>query len=73
MTTIIQSSFSGGKMEVKSGRKTIAKIYDRAEFFKGTRYENIFTQYPFSVEMFGGVFECKDLAEVNAIVNKYSA
>jgi len=63
--------FENGKATVKSGRRTIAKIYDRNTFFKGTRLENSFTQFPYSVEMFGGTFECINLDEAVKVYEKY--
>ena len=63
--------FIKGKAEIKHGRKIVAKIFDRKEFFKGTRYENSFTQFPYSVETMGGSFQCKDMNEVETIINKY--
>ena len=64
-------TFINGKATVKSGRKTIAKIYDRNTFFKGTRLENSFTQFPYAVEMLGGCFECVDIEEAVRIYEKY--
>lgn len=63
--------FTNGLFVIKRGRKIIAKVYDRNEFFKGTRYENSFKQFPYSIEAFGGMFECTDLEDVKRILNKH--
>jgi len=68
---ITMFTFENGKAVIKQGRKTIAKIYDRNTFFKGTRLENSFTQFPYAVEMLGGTFECVDLNDAMRIYEKY--
>ena len=64
-------NFIKGKAIIKVNKKIVAKVYDRMEFFKGTKYENTFKQFPFSVEMLGGCFECKNFEETKEILNKY--
>ena len=62
--------FIGGKAIIKKGRNK-AKVYDRKAFFKNTNYENSFNQFPYSVEMHGGLFECENLEKVKNILNIY--
>ena len=63
--------FVDGKAVVREGRKTIAKVFDRPVFFKGTRYENNFGRYRYSVEMYCGQKECSTIEEVIETIEGY--
>ncbi len=67
----MEFNFVAGKAVLKEGKKIIAKVFDRNVFFKGTRYENTFKQFPYSVEMMGGIFECTCLEDATRIYLKY--
>jgi len=63
-------SFTNGKAIIKNGRKTAAKVYDRAIFYPLNNIKKSYS-YQYSVEMLGGAFECANLKEVNEILTKY--
>ncbi len=52
-----------GKAIIKSGRKIIAKVYYRPDFFKGLNV-NWDARYPYGLEMNGMAAQCKSLDEV---------
>lgn len=64
-------NFINGKAVIKNGRKTIAKVYDRLVFFKGTRFENSYGKYRYSLEMSVGIKECETMNEVIEAIDKY--
>lgn len=60
-----------GKAEIKEGRKIIAKIYDRAVFFKEHKITSGFS-HPYSIEIPGvGSRECDTLQECIDKINEY--
>ena len=63
--------FINGKAEIKRGRKVIAKVYDKAVFYPAHGIKSQY-QFPFSVAIMGGAFECLTLDEAADIVTKYS-
>jgi hypothetical protein len=67
----IKLNFIKGKAVVKKNGKTIAKVYNRKEFFKGTKYANSFQKYPYSLEMSFGMAECENLTKVKTLIAKY--
>lgn len=64
-------TFKNGLATIKEGRKILAKVYDRPEFFKGTKVV-INSKYPYSIEIKGGMFECENKEDVNSIFVKYA-
>ena len=56
-------NFINGKAVIKSGRKIIAKVYYRPDFFKGLNV-NWDARYPYGLEMNGMAAQCKSLDEV---------
>jgi hypothetical protein len=70
----MELNFVNGRALVKNGRKTIAKVYDRAVFFKGTRFENSFARFPYSLEIANvGQRECKTLEEAVSFIETYAS
>jgi len=64
--------FVGGRAIVRSGRNIVAKIYDRKEFFKGTKV-SWSAKYPFSLEMSVGIKECVSLRDALDSLNRMIA
>ena len=60
---IMDINFINGKSIIKSGRKIIAKVYYRPEFFKGTKV-SWDTRYPYCLEMNGMSAQCTSINEV---------
>ena len=56
-------NFINGKAVIKSGRKIIAKVYYRPEFFKGTNV-NWDARYPYCLEINGLSAQCTSINEV---------
>ena len=56
-------NFINGKSIIKSGRKIIAKVYYRPDFFKGTNV-NWDARYPYCLEMNGMAAQCTSINEV---------
>lgn len=68
-----QLCFVKGEAIIKSGRKTIAKIYDRATFFKEHAIPSTFSEkYPYSITLSIGMRECESIEEALIFVNKYA-
>lgn len=64
--------FENGRAIIKKGRKIIAKIIDRESFFKAQNVESLYSkQYPFSLEIAGGIRECESLDDAVEFLNKY--
>ena len=59
----MEANFKNGKMIIKSGRKIIAKIYYRPDFFRGLNV-SYNKDYPYSLEVNGLGGECKTFDEV---------
>ena len=66
-------TFKHGAAEIKRGRKIIATIFNRAEFYAFHRIKNRFSeQYPYSLEIKGvGIRECESLDDAIFHLNKY--
>ena len=62
----MELNFINGKATVKSGRKVIAKVFFRPEFFKGLNV-NWDKTYPYCLEINGMSAQCKDIAEVEEL------
>lgn len=58
----MEANFKNGKMIIKSGRITIAKIYHRPDFFRGLKV-SYNENYPYSLEVNGIGCECKTFEE----------
>lgn len=76
MNTIQVKFNSKGLAQVRnngSKGKVIARVYDRAVFFKGTRYERAFA-HPYSLELtsLNMSRECDTVAECEFYLNKYA-
>ena len=56
-------NFINGKAVIKSGRKIIAKVYYRPDFFKGLNV-NWDARYPYCLEMNGMSAQCTSINEV---------
>ena len=63
-------TFLNGCAILKDGRKVIAKIYNRKEFFKNTNV-SYNEKYLFSVEFNGLMKECITLIECLEMIDKY--
>ena len=61
--TKLEEAAAAIKQIVKSGRKIIAKVYYRPEFFKGTNV-SWDTRYPYCLEMNGMAAQCTSIDEV---------
>lgn len=55
-------NFINGKSIIKSGRKIIAKVYYRPDFFKGTNV-SWDTRYPYFLEINGMAAQCTSINE----------
>lgn len=66
--------FENGKCLIKDGRKIVAKIYDRPEFHKDTKYATAFSKdYPYNLEIPNiGSIECVSIRECVEYINKYT-
>lgn len=72
MITTKDLKFKNGKAEIKQGRKTIAKIIDRKEFYKINNLPQSYSEkYPYSLEMKFGIAECENLNKCIELINKY--
>lgn len=62
-----------GKLEIKEGRKLIARIYNRPVFFEGKGI-NFPSRYPFNLELVkqGVARECETLQEVDQYLHTYT-
>lgn len=70
---MVTLNFIHGKATVKNGRKIVAKIFDREQFFKGTKMEGHYNkEYPFMLEMNIGGRECTSIDECIQFIEKYS-
>lgn len=58
-------NFVDGRAIIKQGRKVIAKIIDM-----NARYGGGYTQYPYNLEMNGGIRQCTDLKDCIAALNR---
>lgn len=54
---MIDINFINGKSIIKSGRKIIAKVYYRPDFFKGTKVRWD-ARYPYCLEINGMAAQC---------------
>lgn len=69
-------NFENGIAVLKQGRKVVAKIIDlaaRKEAWEAEHgkpfYMAVSKQYPFNLEMFGGIAQCTDLEDVLFLLN----
>ena len=62
----MELNFINGKAIIKSGRKVIAKVYFRPDFFNGLKV-NWNKNYPYCLELNGMSAQCKDMAEVEEL------
>ena len=60
-------NFKDGVWIIKNGRKIVAKIYYRPEFFKGMKV-SWNEKYPFSIEINGMAAECSTLEEAKNLL-----
>ena len=60
-------NFKNGVWIIKNGRKIVAKICYRPEFFKGMKV-SWNEKYPFSIEINGMAAECSTLAEAKDLL-----
>ena len=60
-------NFKNGVWKIKSGRKIVAKIYYRPDFFKGLNV-SWNEKHPFSVEINGMAAECSTLQEAKNLL-----
>lgn len=60
-------NFKNGVWIIKSGRKIVAKIYYRPEFFKGLNV-SWNKKYPFSIEINRMAAECATLEEAKDLL-----
>ena len=60
-------NFKDGVWIIKSGRKIVAKIYYRPEFFKGMKV-SWNEKYPFQVVVNGMAAECSTLEEAKDLL-----
>ena len=60
-------NFENGVWIIKSGRKIVAKIYYRHDFFKGLNVKWN-EKYPFSIEINGMAAECSTLEDAKNLL-----
>lgn len=67
--------FIKGKAEIKKGRKVIAKVYYRPDFYREHNIKSQFSEkYPYSIEINGvGHRECESLKEALSKIEEYTA
>lgn len=66
-------NFIKGLAIIKSGRRTVAKIYDRPEYFKGTKLEGKYSErYSLELTHLSVARECTTLEEVVHYLTKYT-
>ena len=66
----MELNFVNGKATLKQGRKTIAVVYHRPEYFKGQDIPYIL-RYPYGLQMSVGFRECETLDEVKELIKTY--
>ena len=60
-------NFKNGVWTIKTGRKIVAKIYYRPEFFKGLNIKWN-EKYPYSIEVNGMSAECSTLEDAKNLL-----
>ena len=66
-------TFENGKAVIKSGRKIIAKVFDREVFYAHNNIARNFSDSEkFSLEMMGGIFLCESVEKCIELLEKYS-
>ena len=63
--------FIDGKCVIKNGKKIVAKIFYRPDFYAAHGIKSQHS-YPYSLEINGGMRECSDIDEVLLYLNKYT-
>jgi hypothetical protein len=69
----MEFDFKDGEAIIKRGRKIIAKVFDRYEYYKKHNMAITFSnKYPYSLEIPNiGMVECENLTEVERLLSKY--
>ena len=70
MFNVSQVKFENGKAVLRAGRKIVAKIYDRAVFYRVNNIKSGFS-HPYSFEIAAGHRECDSIEECIEYINKY--
>ena len=65
--TVDDIKFVDGLCLIKNGRKVIAKVIDTKVRHNGKYYSN---QFPYSLEMGGGIRQCTDLQDCIDALNR---
>ena len=68
----MEIKFIKGLAKIKSGKKIIAKIYNREDYFKAKGLKNPCSKnYPFSITNNNSMKECVNLDECINMIKKY--